>query len=321
MKSRYCSGTRLLSLVQSGIKHLGLHRSLIDSLNVFPNPDGNTGENMYRTLLAGWGRMHKAPRNHTGALARELFLGAFTGGRGVSGFILAKLFEGFMRSVKETVVLYPEDIVVGLSRAVETACDNIPGPIDGTMLDVARSAARSCATAFSETDRLDAILAAAHSGARDTLMKTPESIPAIKDAGTVDAGGFGLLLFFEGMLLYSFRRPIALNEEYNAFHLRGSPKKTGYRGYCAEFLIKGENDFLEPLRKSLSEVAESIFLLEGEDGFVKVHLLASDPKRVFDRTSRFGRVSNIKVEDIGELEQEFISELSLEQPVSKGVGQ
>lgn len=317
MRKRYCSGIRLKALIQAGIKHLGLHKTMIDSLNVFPNPDGNTGENMYRTLLAGWGRVQKAPSTHAGRVMDEFFTGSFFGARGVSGFIFAKFIEGFARAVRDKNVLYPEDVVNGFAGSARLASQDTPGAADGTMLNVADAAYESSSSKLKETAALEDVLKAAHEGAHEALLATREESAILKNAGAVDAGGLGLLVFIEGMFRYSARAQIAVNDEYGAFRLRAVPVKNPYRGYCAEFLLKGDDLSVEELSGSMGEIAESLFVFDGGGGHVKVHLHTADPKRVFDRTARFGRILSIKVDDIGELEDEFLSGLSIEGHLAK----
>jgi len=305
-----CTGIRLKALIRAGIKRFELHKGDLDAMNVFPIPDGDTGKNMYNTFLAVWQFVKQADRYSAGGVAGAAAKGAFQGARGCSGIIFSSLLAGFANAVRGRAVITAGDFARGLSLAASTAYQMLVEPKEGTIITLSKKIALAAERAVEQKATLPEVLSAVCDEGRKALSETPEELPVLKEAGVVDAGASGLLHFFEGMLRYASGKPV---DQTDAGGVSATPphiKEKPIEEYCVEFILQGKEIPLDKLTKTLTDVGHSIIINEGDEKRFKIHIHAIDPKKVFDRTSRFGKPAYIKVDDLSRAQKEYLKNLN-----------
>lgn len=302
-----CTGMRLKALMRAGVKRFELYRNDLDAINVFPVPDGDTGKNMYNTFLAIWQSVKVADRCSAGDVARASAKGAFLGG-GCSGIILSSLLSGFADAVQGRDVITAGDFARGLSLASSTAYKKLVEPKEGTMLTFSKKIALAAERAVERGATLPEVLGSVCAEGRKALSETPEELPVLKEAGVVDAGASGLVHFFEGMLRYASGKPVDQADAGGVLAAQPRIKVKSIEEYCVEFILQGKEILPDKLTKTLTDVGHSVIINEGEGDRFKIHIHAVDPKKVFDRTSRFGKPAYIKVDDLSRAQKEHLKD-------------
>jgi uncharacterized protein len=276
----------------------------VNRLNVFPVPDGDTGTNMLLTLQSAVEDIKESNAADVSKIAKLASHGSLMGARGNSGVILSQIFRGFARAVEGKSSLTPADLATAFEEAANAAYRAVNKPTEGTILTVAREAGRSAAAAASSPDAtIPGVIAAAAAGARAAVLKTPSQLQILREAGVVDAGGFGLQLILEGMLrtveegesplaALGASRPAAPMASQLAVAL-----PEGGWGYCTEFLIEGSGLDLELIKKQIEALGNSV-LVVGEPELVKVHVHTDDPSRVITLAGGYGKLLKLNVGDM-----------------------
>jgi len=277
----------------------------VNRLNVFPVPDGDTGTNMLLTLQSAVEDVKESNAAEVSKIAKLASHGSLMGARGNSGVILSQIFRGFARAVEGKGSLTPAELAAAFEEAANAAYRAVNKPTEGTILTVAREAGRAAATAASGPDAtVPRVIAAAAAGARAAVLKTPSQLQILRDAGVVDAGGFGLQLILEGMLktveesdpafaaLTDVKRPVATPAAQVALDL-----PEGGWGYCTEFLIEGTNLDTELIRGQIESLGNSV-LVVGEPELVKVHVHTDDPTSVINLAGGYGKLLKLNVGDM-----------------------
>ncbi|MDD2510131.1 MAG: DAK2 domain-containing protein [Syntrophomonas sp.] len=297
------NGSDLIRGVKSGCIKLEHERDRVDALNVFPVPDGDTGTNMYLTLLSAVKEGEKSQGQSLAAVAKAISTGSLMGARGNSGVILSQVFRGFAKLMEGKEQATALDLALAIKTGANTAYEAVMKPVEGTILTVAREVARAAeAEAKKDPDIVRTMLAAIKDG-HQTLQKTPMMLPILKEAGVVDAGGQGLMIFFEGMLeglvqdqdimLQSYKKQEAVRLQDK----RVDKVLTLDFQYCTETLIKGNN--LEPteIKEHLAPLGDSM-LVVGGDELVKVHIHSNHPGKVLESCLQWGSLSDIKINNM-----------------------
>src|SRR6202162_1291224 len=274
-------------------------------LNVFPVPDGDTGTNMLLTLQSAVEDIKDSDAAEVSKIAKLASHGSLMGARGNSGVILSQIFRGFARAVEGKSSLTPAELATAFEEAANAAYRAVNKPSEGTILTVAREAGRSAAAAASSPGAtVPAVIAAAAAGARAAVLKTPSQLQILRDAGVVDAGGFGLQLILEGMLKtleeldspieeLTVSRPVA---PAAASQVAVALPEEGW-GYCTEFLIEGSNLDLDRIKTQIEALGNSV-LVVGEPELVKVHVHTDDPTRVITLAGGYGKLLKLNVGDM-----------------------
>jgi DAK2 domain fusion protein YloV len=283
---------------------LAANHEEVNRLNVFPVPDGDTGTNMLLTLQSAVEDVKESNAAEVSKIAKLASHGSLMGARGNSGVILSQIFRGFARAVEGKASLTPAELAAGFEEAANAAYRAVNKPTEGTILTVAREAGRAAAAAASNPDAtVPRVIAAAAAGARSAVLKTPSQLPILRDAGVVDAGGFGLQLILEGMLKSveeSEPALAALNESrlpvVAASQVALALPEGGW-GYCTEFLIEGNNLDTELIRGQIESLGNSV-LVVGEPELVKVHVHTDDPTSVINLAGGYGKVLKLSVGDM-----------------------
>lgn len=304
------------NMVMSSGQHLGDNKSYVDSLNVFPVPDGDTGTNMSLTIASAAKAINQKGDLHIGRAAKTVSYGALMGARGNSGVILSQLFAGFAKAAEGKETLDASGLAQALSVAVETAYRAVMNPVEGTILTVAREAAEAAGKAASVPGAsLDAVMEAAYLGAVEALEKTPSMLPVLKQAGVVDAGGQGFVYILEGMLkalkgeVLTLQTPAAdsqkKDEVVNANVDFLADNILEYQ-YCTEFILKKRHKSLDldKIREFLSDKGDCV-LVVGNSETSKIHIHTNHPGRVLDFCTDLGTLHEIQINNMSEQSKEM----------------
>ena len=305
-------------MVQSASTRLNKQAEYVNSLNVFPVPDGDTGTNMGMTIENGAKEVADKSASTVGEVAGIFAKGLLMGARGNSGVITSQLFRGFSQSVKEKEELTGQDLALAFQAGVEVAYKAVMKPVEGTILTVSRGAAIGARKKAEETDDAVEVMKAALESAKIALAKTPDMLPVLKEVGGVDSGGQGLVFIYEGFLAAltgeyiaseEFQAtPATMTEMINAEHHKSVASHVATEdikfGYCTEIMValkKGptyvkEFDYDE-FRNYLNELGDSL-LVVNDDEIVKVHVHTEDPGLVMQEGLKYGSLVKVKVDNM-----------------------
>ena len=208
LRGRPFDGQALKHMVEAGLTWLKTNQQSVNSLNVFPVPDGDTGTNMTLTMISAWNEVKNSGEKHAGKMAALVAQGALMGARGNSGVILSQLWRGFARASQDVEVIDAPVMVRALAEARDTAYKGVVKPVEGTILTVAKDLAAAAEAALTETQDPIAILERCVPAADESVSRTPDLLPVLKQAGVVDSGGKGLFFILEGMLRHIQGQPL-----------------------------------------------------------------------------------------------------------------
>ncbi len=309
--------TQFRDMVRVATHRLGKNAEFVNSLNVFPVPDGDTGTNMNLTIESGAKAVSENPSTNVSDLTESLAKGMLMGARGNSGVITSQLFRGFYKATQGMKTLNAQELSNAFTNGVTTAYKAVMKPVEGTILTVARVAAEEGATKANDTDDVEEVMKAVVEGAKKALKTTPDLLPVLKQVGVVDSGGQGLLFIYEGFLEGILGENFAdqyqpdageMDEMINAMHHRSVQSQLATQdiknGYCTEIMVDLTADVpnkkpfdLDEFRKHLSGIGDS--LLAVSDGDVaKVHVHTEHPGEVFQYGSQFGQLGKIKIDNM-----------------------
>lgn len=305
-------------MVQAAATRLGKQAEYVNSLNVFPVPDGDTGTNMSMTIDNGAKEVADKPASTVGEVGQILSKGLLMGARGNSGVITSQLFRGFGQSVKGKDELTGKDLAQAFQMGVEVAYKAVMKPVEGTILTVSRGAATAALKKADLTDDAVEVMQAALDGAKGALAKTPDLLPVLKEVGVVDSGGQGLVFIYEGFLSAlngdyvaseDFKAtPANMSEMINAEHHKSvvghvATEDITY-GYCTEIMValkQGPTYVKEfnydEFQGYLSGLGDSL-LVVNDDEIVKVHVHTEDPGLVMQEGLKYGSLIKIKVDNM-----------------------
>lgn len=328
MTVRTIDGATFAQMVQTGARHLTNNAKMIDALNVFPVPDGDTGTNMNLSMTSGANEVKNVNTDLVSDVAQALAKGLLMGARGNSGVILSQLFRGFAKGLEGKKTITTKDFANALDIGVKTAYKAVIKPVEGTILTVAKDTANKAVELAATTEDVVGFMEEVLTAAKSSLKNTPELLPVLKEVGVVDSGGQGLVTIYEGYLasLKGEELPEATSSEIdmddmvNAEHHKLAQDYMNTEdiefGYCTEFMVKFEDEKLasnpfseETFRNELSEYGDSL-LVVSDDEIVKVHVHAEQPGEVLNLGQRFGSFMSIKVENMREQHTSIVGEKS-----------
>ncbi|MDD1501189.1 MULTISPECIES: DAK2 domain-containing protein [unclassified Lysinibacillus] len=313
-------GIKFAEMVQMGAHHLFQNANYVDSLNVFPVPDGDTGTNMNLSMTSGAKETEQYASEHIGKTAQALSKGLLMGARGNSGVILSQLFRGFGKSIEKEATIDAKGFAGAFQAGVETAYKAVMKPVEGTILTVAREAAKKgVEVAETETDII-AVMEAFTAEAQASLQRTPELLPVLKEVGVVDSGGQGLLFVYEGFLASLKGEPLPVKNEatlddlINAEHHRAQDFMNTMDiefGYCTEIMVRfeeGKEPFSEEqFRNELNPLGDSLLVISDEE-IAKVHIHSEQPGAVLAMGQKYGSLIKIKVDNMREQHSAIVGE-------------
>lgn len=305
-------------MVQAASTRLGNQAEYVNSLNVFPVPDGDTGTNMGMTIENGAKEVADKPASTVGEVGQILSKGLLMGARGNSGVITSQLFRGFGQAIKDKEELTGQDLAHAFQAGVEVAYKAVMKPVEGTILTVSRGAAAAALKKAEETDDAVDVMRAALDGAKGALAKTPEMLPVLKEVGVVDSGGQGLVFIYEGFLAAltgeyiaseDFKAtPAVMTEMINAEHHKSVAEHVATEdikyGYCTEIMVALKQgptyvkEFnYEEFQGYLSGLGDSLILVN-DDEIAKVHVHTEDPGLVLQEGLKYGALKKVKVDNM-----------------------
>ena len=295
-------GKRFVEFVIAGTYFLRKYRAIVNDLNVFPVPDGDTGTNMFLTVRAAMIEARRCRTEKLSAVAAAAAQGSLMGARGNSGVIISQMFRGFAHAVRHREAIETLDLAIAMNDAVQAARHALLKPVEGTILSVAAAAAAAAfKAAVKESDFLT-VLHAMVDAANEALEKTPEQLPVLKEAKVVDAGGQGFVYFLEGSL-----RMLPGRAPYTTAFPRRPVRRTTFTArqkveqhrFCTEFVLTSARIPDHALRTMLAEHGDSL-IVAGGDGALRVHIHTDYPSKVMDLAREYGDVSKSKVDNMEE---------------------
>lgn len=300
------NGLLLKKLIIGGANELSANKQLVDSLNVFPVPDGDTGTNMSLTMVSAAKEVEKSGSLKASEIAKLAANGSLRGARGNSGVILSQLIRGFSKAVADDEDINTKKLASAAKKGVETAYKAVMKPKEGTILTVARAIADSAAIACEETDDIEVFLKRVIEDGKKMLDKTPDMLPVLKAAGVVDAGGKGLICVLEGALKHLYvegevntNEPgAASNVDFSA--LASVEQEEITFGYCTEFfiLVKGaEDSVVNKFRTYLSTIGDCVLVIN-DDEVIKVHVHTDHPGRAIEKALEIGALNGLKIDNM-----------------------
>ncbi|TVY08754.1 DAK2 domain-containing protein [Paenibacillus cremeus] len=353
------NGRDFILMVEAGAAALQRNVDKVNALNVFPVPDGDTGTNMNLTLTSGVEELRRRPSEHLGKAAEALAKGLLMGARGNSGVILSQLFRGFSKAVTELESANAQQLAAAFQSGVDMAYKAVVKPVEGTILTVAKEAAKQGVTTAKRQTNVNAVMAEVLTKAQEALAKTQDMLPILKQVGVVDSGGQGLVYIYEGFVSAmqsggeehvpaqvpyaalgaivqdpAEEAPISAQAHPHASahgHGHGEPTRAQAKlatediefGYCTEFIVTlkpGSRAFNErSFREELSAMGDSLLVVADED-LVKVHIHAEYPGTVMNLAQKFGDLSRIKIENMRDQHSHILMEEAEEAKASVSAG-
>ncbi len=310
----------------AGAKNLDANKEYINELNVFPVPDGDTGTNMSMTIMSAARAIDELEDPDMRSLVKAMSSGSLRGARGNSGVIMSQLIRGFCKAVDDNETIDAALAQAAFTRAVETAYKAVMKPKEGTILTVARGMSEKVEELAPEAEDLTALLGDTVSCGREVLANTPELLPVLKEAGVVDSGGQGLIVFMEGVLAVLEGREVDLSlsspagthpgaadldslaARADAAMGRGKISTDDIKfGYCTEFIV----NLPEPLpdekvlqfKAFLESIGDSIVCV-ADDEMIKIHVHTNHPGQAFEKGLEMGSLSRMKVDNMREEHEE-----------------
>lgn len=283
-KDQSINGRTLIKLVEAGLAWLKTNQQLVNSLNVFPVPDGDTGTNMVLTMQAALDEIGETTENNFGKIAHSIAHGALMGARGNSGVILSQLWRGFARSIDNETTLDAKSLIQALIAARDTAYKGVVRPVEGTILTVAKDIAQAAEHALFTTSDIKQILEIIVKEADLSVKRTPDLLPVLKEAGVVDSGGKGLFFIFDGMLRFVHGQSLETPQK-SVQPLASMITDISLNGIepgqevevVVDFYPKQELD-LNSFYKDLEKIGTSIQVGEG-DGLFRLHIHVTNDRK------------------------------------------
>lgn len=324
MENMTIGGAMLKEMFLTGAALLEKNRAYIDSLNVFPVPDGDTGANMSMTMQSAVKEIQNCKGTNVSDIAAAASLGALKGARGNSGVILSQILRGFARALSGKEEMAPENFAAALMTGTEAAYKAVMKPKEGTMLTVARMMAEAVAKEANEGANLYKLIDVMIDEGERALRLTPELLPVLKEAGVVDSGGKGLVTILRGFKMVIDGEDV--DEYVLAPQMQDTAGITGGEegadlealddiefGYCTEFfIIHLDESFseadLDKLREKLMKIGDSVVVAYDSD-FIKIHVHSNCPGKILQLALRLGEIDRIKIENMREQNRELLANM------------
>ncbi len=311
------NGATFKKMVLAGVSLLEQNKEYIDSLNVFPVPDGDTGTNMFLTMKSAVGEINKCMNTDMASLSEAFAKGALRGARGNSGVITSQIFKGFCGVTKNCKEVSTKDFAKAMQEGAAIAYKAVTKPKEGTILTVIRVMAENAVSLAKKHDDFETFLKKVIDTGEEILKQTPEMLPVLKKAGVVDSGGRGILVIFTGFyrflageedLEYTFEddtKPQTVDDVIADINQLGDIEF----GYCTEYMIinmlkKTTEADIAKLREKLMEIGDSVICI-GDLSLVKVHVHTNEPNKALGYALELGELYNLKIENMREQNREL----------------
>ncbi|MEG1311078.1 MAG: DAK2 domain-containing protein [Romboutsia sp.] len=310
---QYIDGKNLREMFVSGANNLQNHKDLVDKLNVFPVPDGDTGTNMSLTISYAMKELSKIENDNITEIGKSLSKGSLMGARGNSGVILSQIIRGFAKSIEGKDKISTEDLAKALKSGSDTAYKAVIKPIEGTILTVVRESGEFAIKSYKKENDILKFLEMIIKEANASLDKTPELLKALKEAGVVDSGGKGLVLIYEGMYAALKGNPIGMRDfsSNNVQTINTSLSTMNTEdiefGYCTEFILESNKIDDSEIRDMMLKYGDSLAVV-GDEGVIKVHIHTNDPGLVLQDAIKYGQLLTIKIENMRVQHENILSD-------------
>lgn len=302
----------------AGAQSIERRKDYINQLNVFPVPDGDTGTNMTLTIMSAADEIRNIQNPTMENLSKAISSGSLRGARGNSGVILSQLARGFCKETKGKTKLTTEDLALCFDHAVKTAYKAVMKPKEGTILTVAKGMAERAAEICHKTKDIEVFGKHVIEYGNEVLLRTPDMLPVLKEAGVVDSGGQGLMEFMQGAYNYLIGKeeviasPVVKMESSSKydFTVEDDPDAVITFGYCTEFIIMLEKEYTEEneaeFKEYLSSIGDSLVVVSDDD-IVKVHVHTNHPGLAFEKGLTFGSLIRMKIDNMREEHKEKVA--------------
>ena len=320
------NGLVLAEMIDLGSKNLAKNAEKINSLNVFPVPDGDTGTNMNLSMSSGAKETAANVVENIGELGKSFSKGLLMGARGNSGVILSQLFRGMSQYIADKKEINAKEFAEAIQNGVSIAYKAIIKPVEGTILTVAREAAEAGLKAAKNTDSVVEVMEAIYAEAQASLKRTPDLLPILKEVGVVDSGGQGIVCVYQGFVAALKGEKIEGLEsvETNVVDMQFeddhdmdfmSPEDIVH-GFCTEFTVrldKEKKDFNEDkFRQDMSKFGDSLLVISDSE-YVKIHVHTETPGDVFNYGQQYGELIKIKSDNMREQHREVLRKQEAKQ--------
>ncbi|VEU82832.1 DAK2 domain-containing protein [Acholeplasma hippikon] len=310
MSNKKISGELFKQMVTNGAIHLKNNHKEVDHLNVFPVPDGDTGTNMQMTMMAGIKEVTAVNSSSIVDVSKILSRGLLMGARGNSGVILSQFFRGVYSEISKinngsvTIKEFIQALVGGYEMAYRAVMD----PVEGTILTVVRESAEKVLKEQKNFNSIEDVLKVYLKQAKESLQRTPELLPVLKEAGVVDSGGAGFVKIIEGMVM-ALEGQLLSEAEVNAAPKTANAEYVGAHnlgeidikfGYCTEFIVElfdWKNFDVKTVREPLEQMGDSLVVVTDED-LLKVHVHTNQPGVAITLAQKFGELKTCKIENM-----------------------
>lgn len=324
MSIRTLDGRTFAEMILAGAQNLSQNASAVDALNVFPVPDGDTGTNMNLSMTSGAREVEQMDTDDIGKVGSALSKGLLMGARGNSGVILSQLFRGFSKNIETKKEINALEFAAALQAGVDMAYKAVMKPVEGTILTVAKDAAKKAMILAEKETDITALMTAVTEEAEASLNRTPELLPVLKEVGVVDSGGKGLLCVYEGFLASLKGETVpqkavlpSLDDMVSAEHHKSAQSMMNTEdiefGFCTEVMVRldqTKREFDEgTFRRDLSQFGDSLLVI-ADESLAKVHIHAEEPGNVLNYAQHYGELIKIKIENMREQHTSIISQES-----------
>ena len=296
-------GKKFREIFVSGANNLQNHKELVDKLNVFPVPDGDTGTNMSLTISYAIKELAKVDNNELTNIGKGISRGSLMGARGNSGVILSQIIRGIAKAVEGKETLTTMDFANALKCGSDTAYKAVIKPVEGTILTVIRESSEAAIKIANTESDFISFLELVIKEADASLNRTPELLKALKEAGVVDSGAKGLVLVYEGMLKALQGNPVEIKEsnksevkEVNTPQASINTEDIKFQ-YCTEFILESDKIDDSQIRDKVIKYGDSLAVV-GDEGVIKVHIHTNDPGLVLQEALAYGQLLTIKIENM-----------------------
>ncbi|MEC1401568.1 DAK2 domain-containing protein [Bacillus subtilis] len=324
MSIRTLDGRTFAEMILAGAQNLSQNASAVDALNVFPVPDGDTGTNMNLSMTSGAREVEQMDTDDIGKVGSALSKGLLMGARGNSGVILSQLFRGFSKNIETKKEINALEFAAALQAGVDMAYKAVMKPVEGTILTVAKDAAKKAMILAEKETDITALMTAVTEEAEASLNRTPELLHVLKEVGVVDSGGKGLLCVYEGFLASLKGETVpqkavlpSLDDMVSAEHHKSAQSMMNTEdiefGFCTEVMVRldqTKREFDEgTFRQDLSQFGDSLLVI-ADESLAKVHIHAEEPGNVLNYAQHYGELIKIKIENMREQHTSIISQES-----------
>jgi len=311
-----CDGVLFRRSLLGSLTWLTANRDKVNQLNVFPVPDGDTGTNMLLTLESAIEEMGPDENSDLSQVAATVAHGALMGARGNSGVILSQVLRGFSQGVGENASVDCKELAHAFAEATAVAYKGVTKPTEGTILTVARKVSEAALAKAEETEDIAELIQSVVSAAQRAVDDTPSQLAVLREAGVVDAGGFGLMVILEGFLKTVKGQEIpTTSKAARAPAPERQPAKVGAHaletpeegwGFCTEFLIEEPSKPFDEVRRELTPMGNSAAIV-GDDALIRVHIHTLDPGGLIAQATAYGTLQKLKVEDMTRQHHEILA--------------